>query len=66
MMFGYGTLILTDKDDKNIFYPGIREHKYISRYLGRIVDYIKISGHTDNISAYQSRKEREAQKKILE
>ncbi len=63
MIFWYGTLIIADKDDKQIVYSGIREHKQIARYLGRIIDYIKINGHTDNLSSYKPKKEREAMKK---
>lgn len=62
-IFGYGTLILTDKDEKKIVYTWIAEHIYLSRYLGRIIDYIKIHWHTDDISVYQPRKEREESKK---
>lgn len=58
-IFGYGTLIVADKDEKKITYPGMREHKFLSRYLGRVIDYIKIHGHTDNLSSYQPRKIRE-------
>lgn len=57
-IFGYGMLILTDKDDKKIVYEGIAEQKFIARYLSRVIDYIKIHGHTDNISTYQKRKDR--------
>lgn len=51
-IFGYGTLIVKDKDENIITYEGISEHKNMSRYLGRIIDYIKIHGHTDDISPY--------------
>lgn len=57
-IFGYGSLILTDKDDKKIIYYGLFEHKFVARYLSRIIDYIKIHGHTDHLSQYQNRKER--------
>lgn len=62
-IFGYGTLIVTDKDEKKIIYPGMSEHKFVARYLGRVIDYIKIHGHTDNISRYQPRKIRKEMKK---
>lgn len=62
-IFDYGTLIVADKDEKKIIYPGMSEHKFVSRYLGRIIDYIKINGHTDNFSEYQPRKIREEMKK---
>lgn len=61
-IFGYGKLILTDKDDKKIVYEGLFENKFVARYLSRVIDYIKIHGHTDNISVYQNRKERENSK----
>lgn len=61
-LFGYGDLILTDKDDKKIIYSWISEHKFIARYLSRIVDYIKINGHTDDLSAYKKRKIRNQEK----
>lgn len=62
LIFGYGNLIITDKDENQIVYSGIKEHKYISRYLGRVIDHIKIHGHTDDISEYQSRKVRKQMK----
>ncbi|PID84525.1 hypothetical protein CSB09_00460 [Candidatus Gracilibacteria bacterium] len=55
-VLGYGILILIDKEDQKIFYPGIKEHKHVARYLARIIDYIKIHGHTDNFSAYVPKK----------
>lgn len=61
-IFGYGILLLIDKEDQKILYPGIKEHKQVARYLGRIIDYIKIHGHTDNLSAYVPKKIRKAQK----
>ncbi len=63
MIGNYGTLILTDKDEKQIIYPGIKEHKNLSRYLGRIIDHIKINGHTDDFSVYVSEKIRKENKK---
>lgn len=61
-LFGYGDLILTDKDDKKIIYSWISEHKFIARYLSRIIDYIKIHGHTDDLSTYTNRKIRKQEK----
>lgn len=62
MIFWFWNLILTDKDDKKIIYTWIKEHKYIARYLSRIIDYIKINWHTDDLSIYKTRKEREKEK----
>ncbi len=63
MICGYGTLKLLDKEEKELIYHGMKEHKYLSRYLGRIIDYIKINGHTDDLSVYQPHKIREQLKK---
>ena len=62
-IFGYGNLILVDKDEKKIIYTGITEQQQMSRYLGRIMDYIKTNGHTDDFSEYMHKKERAEHKK---
>lgn len=65
MIFGYGTLILVDKDEKKITYSGIREQQQMSRYLGRIMDHIKTHGHTDDFTTYMHADERKEYKKNL-
>ncbi len=63
MIFGYGTLILIDKDEKKIIYAGITEQQQMSRYLGRIMDFIKTNGHTDDFTTYMHVDERKEYKK---
>lgn len=64
-IFGYGTLIIKDKDEKTIVYAGITEQQQMSRYLGRIMDYIKTSGHIDDFTIYMHADERKEYKKSL-
>ena len=52
-IFNYGTLILIDKDEKKIIYNGIQHQREMSRYLGRIMDFIKTSGHTDDFTPFE-------------
>lgn len=58
VIFGYGTLILTDKDEKKIIYLGFKNQREMSRYLGRIMDFIKTNGHTDEFTPFQLKDEK--------
>jgi len=42
----------------NIYFSGIKEYAEISNYIWRVIDYIKLNGHTDNIARYQDKKMR--------
>jgi len=47
----------TEKE-ANIYFTWIKEYEDIANYIWRVVDYIKLNWHTDNISKYKSRKQR--------
>jgi hypothetical protein len=42
----------------NIYFTWIKEYTEISNYIWRVVDYIKLNEHTDNIARYQDKKMR--------
>ncbi len=46
------------EESANIYFKWINESKEIVNYLWRVIDYIKLNWHTDNISRYRSKKER--------
>lgn len=39
----------------NIYFSWIKEYSEISNYIGRVIDYIKLNWHTDNIARYQNK-----------
>ena len=39
----------------NIYFSWIKEYEDISNYVWRVIDYIKLNGHTDNIARYKPR-----------
>ena len=47
----------------NIYFTWIKEHSAISNYIWRVIDYIKIEWHTDNIAMYQNKKIRKEKKR---
>jgi energy-coupling factor transporter transmembrane protein EcfT len=47
----------TEKE-ANIYFVWIKEYEEIANYIARVVDYIKINWHTDNIARYKIKKER--------
>lgn len=47
----------TEKE-ANIYFSWVKEYSELSNYMWRVVDYIKINGHTDNISRYQNKNTR--------
>ena len=42
----------------NIYFSGIKEYEDISNYIWRVIDYIKLNWHTDNIARYKPKKMR--------
>ena len=46
-----------------IYFTGIKEYSQVSNYIWRVIDYIKINWHTDNIARYQDKKYRKESKK---
>jgi len=42
----------------NIYFSGIKEYSEISNYIWRVIDYIKLNWHTDDIARYQDKKMR--------
>jgi hypothetical protein len=47
----------TEKES-SIYFSWIKEYAEISNYIWRVIDYIKLNGHTDNIARYQDKKMR--------
>lgn len=45
-------------DHANIYFRWVRWHANVVNYVWRVIDYIKINWHTDNISTYKDKKER--------
>lgn len=46
-----------------IYFTWIKEYSQISNYIWRVIDYIKLNWHTDNIARYQDKKYRKENKK---
>jgi hypothetical protein len=42
----------------NLYFKGITDNKDIWNYVTRILDYMKLNWHTDNISKYKTKKQR--------
>lgn len=47
----------TEKE-ANIYFSWLKEYQELSNYIWRVIDYIKLNWHTDNISAYKNKKTR--------
>jgi len=45
-----------------IYFTWIKEYSNVSNYIWRVIDYIKINWHTDNIARYQDKKYRKENK----
>jgi hypothetical protein len=45
-----------------IYFTGIKEYSQVSNYIWRVIDYIKLNWHTDNIARYQDKKYRKENK----
>ncbi len=43
------------ENDWAIYFYWIREYSEISNYIGRVIDYIKLNWHTDNIARYRDK-----------
>lgn len=52
------------ENDWAIYFTGIKEYLQISNYIWRVIDYVKLNWHTDNIAMYQNKKIRK-EKKII-
>lgn len=48
------------EESANIYFKWINESQEIVNYLWRVIDYIKLNGHTDNISRYKFKKDRKS------
>jgi len=47
----------------NIYFSWIKEYEDIANYVWRVIDYIKLNWHTDNIARYKTRRQRQLLKK---
>ena len=47
----------TEKEG-SIYFSGIKEYAEVSNYIWRVIDYVKLNGHSDNIARYQDKKMR--------
>ena len=45
-------------DNWIIYFSWIKEYEELSNYIGRVIDYIKLNWHTDNIARYKTKKQR--------
>ncbi|MDQ7009189.1 MAG: hypothetical protein Q9M94_02765 [Candidatus Gracilibacteria bacterium] len=52
------------ESEGSIYFTGIKEYSQVSNYIGRVIDHIKLKGHTDDIARYQDKKYRKESKKI--
>lgn len=58
-VFWYGNIIIQwTEEHSNIYFKWIKWHTDIANYISRVLDYIKINWHTDDISKYKNKKER--------
>jgi hypothetical protein len=51
------------ESDSSIYFTWIKEYSQISNYIWRVIDYIKLNWHTDDIARYQDKKYRKEIKK---
>ena len=47
----------TEKES-NIYFSWVKEYFELSNYIGRVIDYVKLNWHTDNIARYKTKKQR--------
>ena len=40
----------------NIYFSWVKEYEQLANYIGRVIDYIKLNWHTDNIARHQDKK----------
>lgn len=58
-ILGYWNILVQAVDkDANIYFKWLSNHSDINNYIWRVIDYIKLNWHTDNISRYRTKKER--------
>jgi len=58
-IFWYWNIIIQwTEEHSNIYFKWIKWHTDIANYLWRVLDYIKLNGHTDNIARYKTKKDR--------
>jgi len=58
-IFWYGTIMVQwTEEHSNIYFKWIKWHTDIANYIWRVLDYIKLNGHTDNIARYKVKKDR--------
>ena len=54
---GYSELTIKwTESDASIYFKGIRGGQDIANYIGRVIDYIKLNGHDDEIARYVPKK----------
>ena len=54
----WNIMIQWTEEHSNIYFKGIKWHSDIANYLWRVLDYIKLNWHTDNIARYKTKKAR--------
>jgi hypothetical protein len=54
----WNIMVQWTEEHSNIYFKWIKWYSDITNYIWRILDYIKLNGHTDNLSKYKSKKER--------
>jgi len=53
------------ESESSIYFRWVKEYTEISNYIWRVIDYIKLNWHTDNIARYQDKKYRKENKKDI-
>jgi hypothetical protein len=64
-IFGYGSLHINPGSDA-IRFRGMPLHTEVESYLARVVDYLKMNPPTDELSVFVPRKERYAEKPLVD
>jgi len=54
----WNIMIQWTEEHSNIYFKWIKWHSDIANYLWRVLDYIKLNWHTDNIARYKTKKDR--------
>lgn len=59
-IFWYWNIVIQwTEEHSNIYFKWVNGHADVINYIWRVLDYIKINGHTDNIARYKAKKERQ-------
>ena len=63
-LFGYGHIDISSSNISggSVYFRGIRRPESIIRYLSRVVDYIRLHGHTNAITPYMTDEQRKRAK----